>query len=95
MVINLAYVSYEVNATLIAGMSDLLSPFIVLFEDNADAFWCFEMLLRRMVLLNLTFIYQCCLKHNQLSSDFWFGRAAYCRPEKPSKVQSVCFTVIS
>ncbi|GAV73533.1 RabGAP-TBC domain-containing protein [Cephalotus follicularis] len=30
------------------GMSDLLSPFIVLFDDNADAFWCFEMLLRRM-----------------------------------------------
>ncbi|XP_052207528.1 uncharacterized protein LOC127811581 isoform X3 [Diospyros lotus] len=31
------------------GMSDLLSPFVVLFEDNADAFWCFEMLLRRMM----------------------------------------------
>ncbi|PKA66710.1 hypothetical protein AXF42_Ash003365 [Apostasia shenzhenica] len=30
------------------GMSDLLSPFVVLFDDNADAFWCFEMLLRRM-----------------------------------------------
>lgn len=30
------------------GMSDLLSPFVVLYEDNADAFWCFEMLLRRM-----------------------------------------------
>lgn len=30
------------------GMSDLLSPFIVLFEDDADAFWCFESLLRRM-----------------------------------------------
>ncbi|KAG5560929.1 hypothetical protein RHGRI_004081 [Rhododendron griersonianum] len=30
------------------GMSDLLSPFIILFEDNADAFWCFETLLRRM-----------------------------------------------
>ncbi|KAK8332820.1 hypothetical protein V6Z12_A10G163500 [Gossypium hirsutum] len=30
------------------GMSDLLSPFVVLFEDNADAFWCFEMLIRRM-----------------------------------------------
>ncbi|XP_018441268.1 uncharacterized protein LOC108813260 isoform X1 [Raphanus sativus] len=29
------------------GMSDLVSPFIVLFEDNADAFWCFEMLIRR------------------------------------------------
>ncbi|KAL5990838.1 hypothetical protein ACLOJK_011743 [Asimina triloba] len=31
-----------------ASMSDLLSPFVVLYEDNADAFWCFEMLLRRM-----------------------------------------------
>ncbi|KAE8695547.1 Ypt/Rab-GAP domain of gyp1p superfamily protein isoform 2 [Hibiscus syriacus] len=30
------------------GMSDLLSPFVVIFEDNADAFWCFEMLIRRM-----------------------------------------------
>ncbi|KAL8172324.1 hypothetical protein V2J09_024128 [Rumex salicifolius] len=30
------------------GMSDLLSPFVVLFEDDADAFWCFEMLLRRV-----------------------------------------------
>ncbi|XP_038989602.1 small G protein signaling modulator 1-like [Phoenix dactylifera] len=30
------------------GMSDLLSPFVMLYEDNADAFWCFEMLLRRM-----------------------------------------------
>uniref|UniRef100_A0ACD5ZKW5 Uncharacterized protein n=1 Tax=Avena sativa TaxID=4498 RepID=A0ACD5ZKW5_AVESA len=30
------------------GMSDLLSPFVVLYEDDADAFWCFEMLLRRM-----------------------------------------------
>ncbi|RYR06809.1 hypothetical protein Ahy_B05g074130 [Arachis hypogaea] len=30
------------------GMSDLLSPFVVIFEDNADAFWCFEILLRRM-----------------------------------------------
>ncbi|KAH9606902.1 hypothetical protein KSS87_019736 [Heliosperma pusillum] len=31
------------------GMSDLLSPFVVLFENDADAFWCFEMLLRRTV----------------------------------------------
>ncbi|XP_024542175.1 small G protein signaling modulator 2 [Selaginella moellendorffii] len=30
------------------GMSDLLSPFVILFEDDADAFWCFESLLRRM-----------------------------------------------
>ncbi|KAM3311437.1 hypothetical protein ACQJBY_031858 [Aegilops geniculata] len=30
------------------GMSDLVSPFVVLYEDDVDAFWCFEMLLRRM-----------------------------------------------
>ncbi|CAO2174221.1 unnamed protein product [Urochloa humidicola] len=30
------------------GMSDLLSPFVVIYKDDADAFWCFEMLLRRM-----------------------------------------------
>ncbi|CAI5467740.1 unnamed protein product [Closterium sp. Yama58-4] len=28
------------------GMSDLMSPFIVIFPNNADAFWCFERLLR-------------------------------------------------
>lgn len=39
------------------GMSDLLSPFVVLFEDDADAFWCFEMLIRRMVFLNFKGIY--------------------------------------
>ncbi|XP_024534015.1 small G protein signaling modulator 2 isoform X1 [Selaginella moellendorffii] len=30
------------------GMSDLLSPFILIYEDDADAFWCFESLLRRV-----------------------------------------------
>ncbi|GLT58250.1 hypothetical protein SLA2020_311580 [Shorea laevis] len=30
------------------GMSDLLSPFVMLFEDNADAFWCFEMPIGRL-----------------------------------------------
>ncbi|GLT91639.1 hypothetical protein SLE2022_095150 [Rubroshorea leprosula] len=30
------------------GMIDLLSPFVMLFEDNAKAFWCFEMLIRRL-----------------------------------------------
>ncbi|GLT91602.1 hypothetical protein SLE2022_094820 [Rubroshorea leprosula] len=29
-------------------MIDLLSPFVILFEDNAEAFWCFEMLIRRL-----------------------------------------------
>ena len=37
-------------ANIMVGMSDLVSPFVVLFEDNADAFWCFEMLIRRTVI---------------------------------------------
>jgi hypothetical protein len=30
------------------GMSDLCSPMVVLHENEADAFWCFERLMRRM-----------------------------------------------
>lgn len=30
-------------------MNDLCSPMIVLLENEADAFWCFEHLMRRMV----------------------------------------------
>ncbi|XP_077243533.1 GTPase-activating protein GYP7-like isoform X2 [Tasmannia lanceolata] len=30
------------------GMSDLCSPMVVLLEDEADAFWCFERLMRRL-----------------------------------------------
>ncbi|BAF28536.1 Os11g0587500 [Oryza sativa Japonica Group] len=31
------------------GMSDLCSPMIVLLNDEADAFWCFERLMRRLM----------------------------------------------
>jgi len=31
------------------GMSDLCSPMIILLNDEADAFWCFERLMRRLV----------------------------------------------
>ncbi|KAK8589130.1 hypothetical protein V6N13_087998 [Hibiscus sabdariffa] len=30
------------------GMSDLCSPMIILLENEADAFWCFERMMRRM-----------------------------------------------
>lgn len=30
------------------GMSDLCSPMIILIDDEADAFWCFERLMRRL-----------------------------------------------
>lgn len=39
----------EAGCLVVAGMSDLLSPFVVLFDDDADAFWCFESLLKRVV----------------------------------------------
>ncbi|OVA19200.1 Rab-GTPase-TBC domain [Macleaya cordata] len=31
-----------------AGMSDLCSPMVILLENEADAFWCFERLMRRV-----------------------------------------------
>lgn len=37
-------------------MSDLCSPMIILLEDEADAFWCFERLMRRLVLTYLHFL---------------------------------------
>ncbi|KAH0888980.1 hypothetical protein HID58_051409 [Brassica napus] len=37
------------------GMSDLCSPMIMLLEDEADAFWCFERLMRRLVRLHMLF----------------------------------------
>ncbi|KAL5990521.1 hypothetical protein ACLOJK_011423 [Asimina triloba] len=36
------------NSWTMSGMNDLCSPMIVLFENEADAFWCFERLMRRM-----------------------------------------------
>ncbi|XP_058094633.1 rab GTPase-activating protein 22-like isoform X1 [Magnolia sinica] len=30
------------------GMSDLCSPMVMLFDNEADSFWCFERLMRRM-----------------------------------------------
>ena len=30
-------------------MCDILSPFLMLFPDSADAFWCFECLFSKLV----------------------------------------------
>lgn len=38
------------------GMSDLCSPMIMLLEDEADAFWCFERLMRRLVFIYIFII---------------------------------------
>lgn len=38
-----------------AGMSDLCSPISILLENEADAFWCFERLMRRLVCIHPPF----------------------------------------
>ncbi|CAL0303828.1 unnamed protein product [Lupinus luteus] len=37
------------------GMSDLCSPMIMLLNDEADAFWCFERLMRRLMMWALEY----------------------------------------
>ncbi|CAL5390522.1 unnamed protein product [Camellia sinensis] len=42
------YAWFDIDVGYCQGMSDLCSPMIILLEDEADAFWCFEHLMRRM-----------------------------------------------
>jgi hypothetical protein len=44
-----SYISLFFPFLIVIGMSDLCSPMIVLLNDEADAFWCFERLMRRLV----------------------------------------------
>lgn len=49
IVINFFLRAVFLITSLLTGMSDLCSPIIVLIENEADAFWCFERLMRRVV----------------------------------------------
>ncbi|KAI5605694.1 hypothetical protein POPTR_001G419100v4 [Populus trichocarpa] len=42
------YARIDTDVGYCQGMSDLCSPMIMLLEDEADAFWCFERLMRRL-----------------------------------------------
>ncbi|GMJ10295.1 hypothetical protein like AT4G27100 [Hibiscus trionum] len=42
------YAWIDIDVGYCQGMSDLCSPMIILLEDEADAFWCFERLMRRL-----------------------------------------------
>ncbi|KAL8462590.1 hypothetical protein ACS0TY_033574 [Phlomoides rotata] len=42
------YAWFDSDVGYCQGMSDLCSPMIILLEDEADAFWCFERLMRRL-----------------------------------------------
>lgn len=42
-----AYAIHDHEIGYCQGMSDLLSPFVALMDDDADAFWCFEAFMRK------------------------------------------------
>ncbi|XP_057795382.1 rab GTPase-activating protein 22-like [Salvia miltiorrhiza] len=42
------YSWYDADVGYCQGMSDLCSPMIMLLENEADAFWCFERLMRKL-----------------------------------------------
>ncbi|KAK8622867.1 hypothetical protein V6N13_117766 [Hibiscus sabdariffa] len=43
------YAWIDIDVGYCQGMSDLCSPMIILLEHEADAFWCFERLMRRLM----------------------------------------------
>ncbi|XP_019165314.1 PREDICTED: TBC1 domain family member 15 [Ipomoea nil] len=42
------YAWVDKDISYVQGMSDICSPMVILFEDEADAFWCFEHAMRRL-----------------------------------------------
>ncbi|KAG6756579.1 hypothetical protein POTOM_040010 [Populus tomentosa] len=55
---------------MLTGMSDLCSPMIMLLEDEADAFWCFERLMRRLLLLNILVVHFDCNEVDDKRGNF-------------------------
>ncbi|KAK8706069.1 hypothetical protein V6N13_049647 [Hibiscus sabdariffa] len=49
------YAWIDIDVGYCQGMSDLCSPMIILLEDEADAFWCFERLMRRLMMWALEY----------------------------------------
>uniref|UniRef100_A0AC34RMS9 Rab-GAP TBC domain-containing protein n=1 Tax=Panagrolaimus sp. JU765 TaxID=591449 RepID=A0AC34RMS9_9BILA len=44
----MTYVMYDFDLGYVQGMSDFLSPLLVVLEDEVDAFWCFVGLMNRV-----------------------------------------------
>lgn len=45
----MTYCMYNFDLGYVQGMSDLLSPILIIMENEADAFWCFVGFIRRVV----------------------------------------------
>ncbi|KAH0850758.1 hypothetical protein HID58_095259 [Brassica napus] len=59
------------------GMSDLCSPMIMLLEDEADAFWCFERLMRRLNLGGGDYLFAIRMIMVQFRREFSFCDSLY------------------
>jgi hypothetical protein len=46
----MTYMIYNSDIGYVQGMNDLLSPIVLVIEDEADAFWCFVELMKTMQL---------------------------------------------
>lgn len=57
-------------------MNDLCSPMVVLFDNEGDAFWCFERLMRRLVFFYLNLFISLSFLNNVL--HFFHLEATVC-----------------
>jgi len=46
----MTYVMYNFDLGYVQGMSDILSPLLMLFQDEVETFWCFTTAISRMVI---------------------------------------------
>lgn len=54
----MTYVMYNFDLGYVQGMSDLLSPILILMSNEVDAFWCFVGLMDRVVSSKVSIRYE-------------------------------------
>lgn len=48
----MTYVMYNFDLGYVQGMSDLLSPILMLLENECDSFWCFVGFMNKLVTIS-------------------------------------------
>ncbi|KAG6790588.1 hypothetical protein POTOM_006745 [Populus tomentosa] len=64
------YARIDTDVGYCQGMSDLCSPMIMLLEDEVDAFWCFERLMRRLAFLTIVVLDSYCIEVDDKRGNF-------------------------
>lgn len=52
----MSYIMYNFDLGYVQGMSDLLSPILLLLEDEVDSFWCFVGFMNKIVSVLFNFV---------------------------------------